>query len=147
MLQLYVFMSTANSIVHTILQLYVDCWQHPLLCACLQAEDGYVCVFIISTYTEGRPPEGAQWFCQWLEDTAGDFRVQKTLLSDLYYAVFGLGDSLYQDHFCTVSAPLTNFPKSGSHRGFSVDAFVLCRVWCLQAALLHDKINGPKCRS
>ncbi|XP_076472908.1 S-adenosyl-L-methionine-dependent tRNA 4-demethylwyosine synthase TYW1-like [Babylonia areolata] len=66
-----------------------------------EAEDLYVCIFIISTYVEGRPPEGSEWFVQWLQDTADDFRVQKTLLSDLYYAVFGLGNSLYRDHFCT----------------------------------------------
>ncbi|KAK7087279.1 S-adenosyl-L-methionine-dependent tRNA 4-demethylwyosine synthase TYW1-like [Littorina saxatilis] len=68
-----------------------------------EAEEGYVCVFIISTYTEGTTPEGAKWFCQWLEDTVGDFRVQKTLLSDLYFAVFGLGNSVYKEHFCTVA--------------------------------------------
>jgi tRNA wybutosine-synthesizing protein 1 len=66
-----------------------------------------VCVVIISTYTEGRAPEGSEWFCQWLEDTAEDFRVQKTLLDGLYYAVFGLGNSLYKDHFASVSMQQT----------------------------------------
>ena len=61
-----------------------------------------VCVFIISTYTDGTPPEPASWFCQWLSDTACDFRVSKTFLSGLHYAVFGLGDSLYGENYNTV---------------------------------------------
>nr|KAG5707049.1 hypothetical protein BaRGS_019654 [Batillaria attramentaria] len=67
-----------------------------------EADDDWVCVFFVSTYTEGRPPEGTEWFYKWLQDTAADFRVQKTLLSGLYYAVFGLGNSLYKEHFSEV---------------------------------------------
>ncbi|KAL5477800.1 hypothetical protein EMCRGX_G024646 [Ephydatia muelleri] len=58
-----------------------------------------ICVFIISTYTDGSPPESANWFCQWLSDTACDFRVPKTFLSGLHYTVFGLGDSLYGENY------------------------------------------------
>jgi len=61
-----------------------------------------VCVFILSTYTDGTPPEAAAWFCQWLEETSTDFRVEKTLLQNLQYCVFGLGNSLYTDHYNTV---------------------------------------------
>lgn len=68
----------------------------------IEAEEERVCIFIVSTYTEGQPPEGCGWFYKWLQDTAADFRVQKTLLSGMYYAVFGLGNSLYRDHFNTV---------------------------------------------
>ena len=56
-------------------------------------------MIVISTYTEGSPPEGAEWFYKWLKETAADFRVQKTLLSDLNYCVFGLGNSLYTEHY------------------------------------------------
>ncbi|XP_045174102.2 S-adenosyl-L-methionine-dependent tRNA 4-demethylwyosine synthase TYW1-like [Mercenaria mercenaria] len=61
-----------------------------------------VCVFILSTYTEGTPTESAAWFYKWLEETSTDFRVEKTLLKNLQYCVFGLGNSLYTDHYNVV---------------------------------------------
>lgn len=60
-------------------------------------------MFIVSTYTEGQPPEGTQWFYTWLEDLAEDFRVTKATLAGLHFAVLGLGNSLYSEHFNTVS--------------------------------------------
>ena len=60
-------------------------------------------MFIISTYADGKPPESAEWFCKWLEEASNDFRVQKSLLSGLDYAVFGLGNSLYKERFNLVS--------------------------------------------
>ncbi len=62
-----------------------------------------VCVFILSTYTDGEPPEGAAWFCRWLRDAAVDFRVSKSTLARMNYVVVGLGNSLYADNFCTVN--------------------------------------------
>lgn len=59
-------------------------------------------VIFVSTYTEGTPPKGAEWFVKWLEESASDFRVQKSLLNNLQYAVFGLGNSLYGSNFNTV---------------------------------------------
>ena len=56
-------------------------------------------MFLVSTYADGCPPKSCSWFYQWLSDTADDFRVQKSLLSGLNYAVFGLGHSLYGDHY------------------------------------------------
>lgn len=52
---------------------------------------------------DGKPPESAEWFCKWLEEASNDFRVQKSLLSGLDYAVFGLGNSLYENRFNMVS--------------------------------------------
>ncbi|XP_060595141.1 S-adenosyl-L-methionine-dependent tRNA 4-demethylwyosine synthase TYW1-like, partial [Ruditapes philippinarum] len=69
-----------------------------------------VCVFIVSTYTDGTPTESAAWFCKWLEETSTDFRVEKTLLHNLQYCVFGLGNSLYSDHYNVVGK---NIDKSG----------------------------------
>lgn len=62
------------------------------------------CVFIISTYVDGNPPESATWFYKWLEEASNDFRVQKSLLKDLDYVVFGLGNSLYEGNFNMVSS-------------------------------------------
>ena len=61
-----------------------------------------MCVFFISTYTDGTPPSGGEWFYRWLEDTVSDFRVQKPMLRGLHYTVFGLGNSLYGDNFNVV---------------------------------------------
>ncbi|NXP59113.1 TYW1 synthase, partial [Chloropsis cyanopogon] len=61
-----------------------------------------ICVFLVATYTEGQPPESAAWFCKWLEEAANDFRVGKNFLQGLRYAVFGLGNSAYVDHYNTV---------------------------------------------
>ena len=56
-------------------------------------------IFIVSTFTDGRPPEGVEWFCDWVWDASNDFRVQKALLKEMQFCVFGLGNSLYQDNF------------------------------------------------
>lgn len=70
---------------------------HALTLQCVA--DGTVCVFLLSTYTDGTPPENASWFCQWLREAKDDFRVHKSLLSGLHYSVFGLGNSLYGDNY------------------------------------------------
>nr|XP_046245829.1 S-adenosyl-L-methionine-dependent tRNA 4-demethylwyosine synthase TYW1 isoform X2 [Scatophagus argus] len=61
-----------------------------------------VCVFVVATYTDGRPTENAEWFCKWLEEASTDFRYGKTYLKGLRYAVFGLGNSVYVGHYNTV---------------------------------------------
>lgn len=42
------------------------------------------------------------WYSR-LPSPRSDFRVKKSLLSDLRYAVFGLGNSLYKDNFNRVA--------------------------------------------
>ena len=69
----------------------------------LQVDEQKLLVFIISTYTNGAPPEPASWFYNWLQESVNDFRVPKTLLKDHRFAVFGLGNSLYHDDYNTVS--------------------------------------------
>ncbi|KAK2172843.1 hypothetical protein NP493_925g02007 [Ridgeia piscesae] len=60
-----------------------------------------LCVFLISTYTDGDPPQSASWFYKWLGESALDFRVSKTILQGLHFAVVALGSSAYQpDAFC-----------------------------------------------
>ncbi|XP_039986879.1 S-adenosyl-L-methionine-dependent tRNA 4-demethylwyosine synthase TYW1 [Xiphias gladius] len=61
-----------------------------------------VCVFVVATYTDGRPTQNAEWFCKWLEEASTDFRYGKTYLKGLRYAVFGLGNSVYVGHYNTV---------------------------------------------
>ncbi|KAM4590525.1 S-adenosyl-L-methionine-dependent tRNA 4-demethylwyosine synthase TYW1 [Fundulus diaphanus] len=61
-----------------------------------------VCVFLMATYTDGRPTENAEWFCKWLEEASTDFRYGNTFLKGLRYAVFCLGNSVYVGHYNTV---------------------------------------------
>lgn len=61
-----------------------------------------ICVFLLATYTDGQPTKSAEWFCKWLEEASTDFRYGQTYLKGLRYAVFGLGNSVYADHYNTV---------------------------------------------
>jgi tRNA wybutosine-synthesizing protein 1 len=58
------------------------------------------CVVIISTWENGTPPPSAAPFVLWLIDEARDFRVHKTQLAHMRYAVVGLGNSVYGHNFC-----------------------------------------------
>lgn len=53
----------------------------------------------MATYTDGQPTDDAAWFCKWLGEAVGDFRMQKALLDGMHYAVFGLGNSLYEKNY------------------------------------------------
>ncbi|XP_044311990.1 S-adenosyl-L-methionine-dependent tRNA 4-demethylwyosine synthase TYW1 isoform X1 [Varanus komodoensis] len=75
-------------------------------CLVDEARSKSVCVFLVATYTEGKPTENAAWFCKWLEEAACDFRVGQTYLKGLRYAAFGLGNSSYADHYNTAPLPL-----------------------------------------
>lgn len=79
---------------------YLSC---PVLFIIQQTTSRNICAFLVATYTDGQPTESAAWFCKWLEETANDFRFGKTYLKGLRYAVFGLGNSVYVDHYNTVS--------------------------------------------
>ncbi|XP_074870060.1 S-adenosyl-L-methionine-dependent tRNA 4-demethylwyosine synthase TYW1-like isoform X4 [Carettochelys insculpta] len=71
-------------------------------CLAEEATSKNICVFLVATYTDGQPTENAAWFCKWLEDSVNDFRFGKTYLKGMRYAVFGLGNSVYVDHYNTV---------------------------------------------
>ncbi|KAJ3014650.1 S-adenosyl-L-methionine-dependent tRNA 4-demethylwyosine synthase [Thoreauomyces humboldtii] len=60
-------------------------------------------IFILSTYSEGTPTDDAAWFYSWLEDVRFDHRVEKECMKGLRFAVFGLGDSVYEENYCTVA--------------------------------------------
>uniref|UniRef100_A0A8B9JZJ8 tRNA 4-demethylwyosine synthase (AdoMet-dependent) n=1 Tax=Astyanax mexicanus TaxID=7994 RepID=A0A8B9JZJ8_ASTMX len=68
----------------------------------LQCTSKMICVFLVATYTDGKPTENAEWFCKWLEEASTDFRYGKTYLKGMRYAVFGLGNSEYVGHYNTV---------------------------------------------
>ncbi|KXZ49085.1 hypothetical protein GPECTOR_23g18 [Gonium pectorale] len=64
---------------------------------------GSLVVVLVSTYEGGTPPENARFFCSWLEDAASDFRLGSAALSHLRVAVWGAGNSLYEQHFNAVA--------------------------------------------
>ena len=66
-------------------------------------------VVLISTHEGGSPPDNAKWFYTWLEESSKDFRVQHSMLKGLKYSVFGLGNSLYSDHYNTVAKHVDKF--------------------------------------
>ena len=66
-------------------------------------------IVIISTHEEGSPPDNAGWFYKWLDESSKDFRVQHSMLKGLKYAVFGLGNSLYSDHYNTIAKHVDKF--------------------------------------
>ena len=85
--------------------LHCTCTFMLLQCTVLQfqANPSIAFVFVVSTYTDGLPPENSTWFHTWLNQSAADFRVSKALLKDMRYSVCAIGNSEYKDHFCKVS--------------------------------------------
>ncbi|KAG8183067.1 hypothetical protein JTE90_010894 [Oedothorax gibbosus] len=69
----------------------------------LQASKEDPCIFIVSTFTDGQPPDSCKWFCTWLKDASCDFRLSSATLKGLKYAVLGLGNSVYGDNFNKVA--------------------------------------------
>ena len=73
----------------------------------LDQED--VVLFVCSTWTDGVPPESAQRLVHALKDYAMDFRVSKSHLGKLKVAVFGLGGSYYNEHFCQAAKEINGY--------------------------------------
>ncbi|KFM75236.1 tRNA wybutosine-synthesizing protein 1-like protein, partial [Stegodyphus mimosarum] len=77
----------------------------------IQASKEKLCIFIVSTYIDGQPPENCHWFCKWLDEASCDFRISRVLLKGLKYCVFGLGSSLYEDNFNKVAVGIDDALK------------------------------------
>jgi len=74
-------------------------------------------VFVASTYTDGQPPDGTQWFFDWMTEAVDDFRVGKGFFSHTQFAVFGCGNSLYEENFNRVAKQLDrNMESLGGNR-------------------------------
>jgi tRNA wybutosine-synthesizing protein 1 len=60
---------------------------------------------MLSTQAEGTMPEDCEHFLRLLDDAVYDFRVDKTVLSHLGFAVLGFGSSEYEQagHYCTAA--------------------------------------------
>ncbi|XP_023343071.1 S-adenosyl-L-methionine-dependent tRNA 4-demethylwyosine synthase [Eurytemora carolleeae] len=73
------------------------------------AAEGALVIILISTYTDGTPPESSSWFYTWFKDYAHDFRVNRSVFKDLKFCIFGLGNSLYAENFNSVAKDLDSF--------------------------------------
>ena len=69
-------------------------------------EHEHIVVFVLSTWTGGVPPESARIFCAWLEDMVQDFRVSRKWLQRVKFAVYGLGNSSYDENYCKAARQL-----------------------------------------
>ncbi|KAM7257863.1 hypothetical protein ACFE04_013604 [Oxalis oulophora] len=69
-------------------------------------------LIVASTWDDGKPPHNADFFTNWLEESAEDFRVGKLLLSNCNFAVFGVGSSVYgEERFNAVAKNLVKKMK------------------------------------
>ena len=66
-------------------------------------EQESIVIVIMSTWTQGVPPQDARVFCDWVNDMALDFRVSKVWLEKVPHAVFGLGNAEYDEYYCTAA--------------------------------------------
>ena len=64
-----------------------------------QLAPGTTCVFFVSSYTDGAPPPGCEFYCDFFKEATNDYRVSKQEMAHLYYVVVGLGDSAYPTKF------------------------------------------------
>ncbi|GAB2267342.1 S-adenosyl-L-methionine-dependent tRNA 4-demethylwyosine synthase [Dionaea muscipula] len=60
-------------------------------------------LIVASTWEDGKPPPGAEFFANWIEESASDFRVGSLLLSCCRFAVFGVGSREYGERFNAVA--------------------------------------------
>lgn len=75
-------------------------------------------IFVISSYEDGSTSEDGKWLFKWMNETASDFRVNKTLLSNVRYTIFGVGDSNYGSNFCLATKNLDQWLGSLNARRF-----------------------------
>lgn len=64
-------------------------------------------LIVASTWEDGKPPDAAKFFADWLTESATDFRVGSLLLSHCKFAVFGVGSSAYEKTFNAVARDLS----------------------------------------
>lgn len=60
-------------------------------------------LIVASTWEDGKPPQNAKFFSNWLSESAEDFRVGSLLLSRCKFSVFGVGSQAYGATFNAVA--------------------------------------------
>lgn len=64
-------------------------------------------LIVASSWEDGKPPEAAKFFVNWIDESANDFRVGSLLLSNCKFAVFGVGSKSYEKTFNMVAKDLS----------------------------------------
>lgn len=64
-------------------------------------------LIVASSWEDGKPPEAAKFFMNWIDESANDFRVGSLLLSNCKFAVFGVGSKSYEKTFNMVAKDLS----------------------------------------
>ena len=82
-------------------------------------DKNYLVIILVSTHQDGQPPDNCKWFFKWLEETAFDFRFDQSLLQNLNYCIFGVGDSSYNDTFCQSAKNLETYFSRLSAKQFT----------------------------
>jgi len=76
-----------------------------------------IVICVVSTYTDGNPPNNAQFFYDWVSEAAKDWRVEDSFLTHVNVAVLGLGNSLYEERYNIVAKKLNEaFDALGATR-------------------------------
>jgi tRNA wybutosine-synthesizing protein 1 len=72
-------------------------------------------VLLMPTWEGGVPPPSGRLFYDHLRDMSTDFRVSKAALAKMKYAIFGLGNSYYDENYCRVAMDLDEcFQRMGA---------------------------------
>ncbi|KAK9269807.1 hypothetical protein L1049_025380 [Liquidambar formosana] len=71
-----------------------------------------VVLIVASTWEDGKPPQNAKFFANWLAESADDFRVGSLLLSRCKFAVFGVGSGSYGGYFNAVARDFSKRMKA-----------------------------------
>uniref|UniRef100_A0A7N0UPF2 tRNA 4-demethylwyosine synthase (AdoMet-dependent) n=1 Tax=Kalanchoe fedtschenkoi TaxID=63787 RepID=A0A7N0UPF2_KALFE len=69
-------------------------------------------LIVASSWEDGKPPPGARFFANWLEESADDFRVGSLLLSKCRFSVFGVGSRSYGEAFNAVSRHFSKWMRA-----------------------------------
>lgn len=69
-------------------------------------------VFVVATYENGTPPDNAKFMYEWMEDASKDWRIGQHFLARGRFAIFGVGDSLYEANYNLVSINMEKYLKA-----------------------------------
>lgn len=82
-------------------------------------------ILVVSTYEDNTPPVNAKFFYDWIMEAVHDFRVHKGELEKTYFAVYGCGNSLYEEQYNLVAK---NVCSSSSSSNFIIIIIIIASV-------------------
>jgi len=110
-------------------------------------------IFVVSTYTDGTPPEKCVPFFEWLDAHSLDFRVDKENYARVLYTVFGIGNSVYSKNYNAAARRLDRImhklscrrvvPVGSGDNGAGVEVIEGFTKWSNQLWENLDRIDKP----